>query len=81
MSERKIFIVDDSPTGHQFLPEALSKAGYQCVIAENGDEAIAKAKTEHPDLILMDMVMPGTSGCQATLAKELKGSVSRFRTG
>ena len=81
MSERKIFIVDDSPTGRQFLPEALSKAGYQCVIAENGDEAIAKAKTEQPDPILMDVVMPGTSGCQAALAKELKGPVFRFRMG
>ena len=79
MPVRKIFIVDGPPTERQFLPEALSKAGYQCVTAENGDEAIAKAKTEQPDLILMDVVMPGTSGCQATLAKELKGSVSRFR--
>ena len=79
MPVRKIFVVDDSPTERQFLPEALSKAGYQCVTAENGDEAIAKAKTEQYDLILMDGVMPGTSGYQATLAKELKGSVSRFR--
>ena len=68
MSERKIFIVDDSPTDRQFLLEVLSKAGYQCVTAENGDEAIAKSKTEQPDLILMDVVMPGTSGYQATRA-------------
>ena len=79
MPVRKIFIVDGPPTERQFLPEALSKAGYQCVTAENGDEAIAKAKTEQPDLIAMDVVMPGASGYQATLAKELKGSVSRFR--
>ena len=68
MPVRKILIVDDSPTDRQFLLEVLSKAGYQCVTAENGDEAIAKSKTELPDLILMDVVMPGTSGFQATRA-------------
>jgi len=66
MPVKKILIVDDSPTDRQFLLETLSKAGYQCVMAENGDEAIAKARTEFPDLILMDVVMPGTSGFQAT---------------
>lgn len=66
MSVKKILIVDDSPTDRQFLLETLSRAGYQCVIAENGDEGIAKSKSENPDLILMDVVMPGTSGFQAT---------------
>jgi twitching motility two-component system response regulator PilH len=68
MPVKKILIVDDSPTDRQFLLEVLSRAGYQCVTAENGDEAIAKSKTERPDLILMDVVMPGTSGYQATRA-------------
>ena len=68
MPVKKILIVDDSPTDRQFLLEVLSKAGYQCVTAENGDEAIAKSKTERPDLILMDVVMPGTNGFQATRA-------------
>ena len=68
MPVKKILIVDDSPTDRQFLLEALSKFGYQCVTAENGDEAIAKSKSEQPDLILMDVVMPGTSGYQATRA-------------
>lgn len=68
MPVRKILIVDDSPTDRQFLLEALSRAGYQCVTAENGDEAISKSRSEHPDLILMDVVMPGTSGFQATRA-------------
>ena len=68
MPVKKILIVDDSPTYRQFFLEALSKAGYQCVTAENGDEAILKSKSERPDLILMDVVMPGTSGFQATRA-------------
>ena len=66
MPIQKILIVDDSPTDRQFLLETLSRQGYQCVLAGNGDEAVAKSKSESPDLILMDIVMPGTSGFQAT---------------
>jgi twitching motility two-component system response regulator PilH len=68
MTIRKILIVDDSATDRQFLLEALSRQGYECVMAENGDEAVQKSKSESPDLILMDVVMPGTSGFQATRA-------------
>jgi twitching motility two-component system response regulator PilH len=66
MAIRKILIVDDSATDRQFLLEALSKQGYECVTAANGDEAVEKSHSESPDLILMDVVMPGTSGFQAT---------------
>ena len=68
MPIKKILIVEDSPTDRQFFMEVLSKQGFQCVTAENGDEAITKSKTEKPDLILMDVVMPGTNGFQATRA-------------
>ena len=68
MAVRKILIVDDSPTDRQFFMETLSKHGYPVVTAENGDEAITKSKSEKPDLILMDVVMPGTNGFQATRA-------------
>lgn len=68
MPIKKILIVDDSATDRQFLIETLSKRGYQCVIAQNGDEGIAKSKTEQPDLILMDIIMPGTDGFKATRA-------------
>ena len=66
MSVKKVLIVDDSPTERQFLLETLSRQGYTCVIATNGEEAVAKSKAELPDLILMDVVMPGTNGFQAT---------------
>jgi twitching motility two-component system response regulator PilH len=46
--------------------ETLAKKGYQVVTAENGEDAIVKAKSELPDLILMDVVMPGLNGYQAT---------------
>lgn len=68
MPIKKILIVDDSATDRQFLVELLSKAGYQCMTAPNGDEGIAKSKTDQPDLILMDIIMPGTDGFKATRA-------------
>ena len=63
---KKILIVDDSPTERQFLLETLSKCGYQCIVAGSGEEAVSKSRTEMPDVILMDVVMPGTNGYQAT---------------
>ena len=66
MAVKKILIVDDSATERQIMQELLSKRGYECVMAESGEEAVAKARTESPDLILMDVVMPGMNGFQAT---------------
>lgn len=64
----KILVVDDSPTERFFLSDLLTKRGYTVVTAENGDEAIAKARDEQPTLVVMDVVMPGMSGYQATRA-------------
>ncbi|MBN8453436.1 MAG: response regulator [Candidatus Accumulibacter sp.] len=63
---RKILVVDDSPTERYVLNELLTSNGYQVITAENGEEGIAKARSELPDLILMDVVMPGLNGYQAT---------------
>lgn len=66
MPVKKILVVDDSPTERHVLTEALQKAGYQVVAAASGEQAIDMARSELPDLILMDVVMPGMNGYQAT---------------
>ena len=68
MGIRKILIVDDSPTERHVLNDLLTKAGFEVVTSDNGEDAIQKAKQVKPDLILMDVVMPGLNGFQATRA-------------
>jgi twitching motility two-component system response regulator PilH len=68
MAVKKILIIDDSPTERAFLEALLVKAGYTTVLAMSGEEGVEKAKAELPDLILMDVVMPGLNGFQATRA-------------
>jgi twitching motility two-component system response regulator PilH len=68
MQVKKILVVDDSSTVRHYMVDTLMKLGFEVVTAENGDEAIAKSKTELPDLILMDVVMPEMNGFQATRA-------------
>lgn len=62
----KILIVDDSPTEQAVLENILLSGGYSTVMASDAQEGIAKASSEQPDLILMDVVMPGMNGFQAT---------------
>ena len=66
MPIKNILIVDDSATDRQFLSDLLAKNGFQVTTANSADEALAKAKSLKPDLVLMDIVMPGQNGFQAT---------------
>ena len=68
MAIRKILIVDDSPTERHVLNDMLTKAGYEVIASDSGEDAIFKARHARPDLILMDVVMPGLNGFQATRA-------------
>lgn len=68
MAIKNVLVVDDSPTDSHLLSEMLKKNGYQVTTAGSGEEGIAKAKSGKPDLILMDIVMPGMSGFEATRA-------------
>ncbi|KPK38660.1 MAG: chemotaxis protein CheY [Gammaproteobacteria bacterium SG8_47] len=62
----RILIIDDSPTEIHVLSGILNKNGFDVLTANNGEDGIATAKREKPDLILMDVVMPGMNGFQAT---------------
>ena len=66
MPIKSILIVDDSATDRQYLSDLLAKNGYQVSTANSADEALAKARQLRPDLVLMDVVMPGQNGFQAT---------------
>jgi twitching motility two-component system response regulator PilH len=68
MAIKKILIVDDSKTEIMFLTDALQKNGFAVRSAANADEAFARLAEEKPDLILMDVVMPGQNGFQTTRA-------------
>jgi twitching motility two-component system response regulator PilH len=63
-----ILIIDDSPTEVHAMKIALEMSGFKTVTAGNGEEGVRIAREMHPDLIFMDVVMPGMNGYQATRA-------------
>ena len=63
---QKILIVDDSPTERYYLTDILVKNGFAVSTADNGEEALVKMRADRPELILMDVVMPGANGFQVT---------------
>ena len=68
MTIKKILVVDDSATERHILGEILAKQGFEVSFAESGEMGVAMAKQDKPDLVLMDVVMPGLNGFQATRA-------------
>lgn len=66
MTIQKILLVDDSKTELYHLSEILRRHGYAIRTAENGDEALRRLEEDKPDLIVMDVVMPGQNGFQLT---------------
>lgn len=62
----RILIAEDHPDNREMLTRRLERKGYEVHIAENGQEAVDKAKSCAPDLILMDISMPIMSGIEAT---------------
>ena len=66
MAIQKILVVDDSKTELHHLSDILGKRGFVVRTAENGEEAMRRLAEEKPDLILMDVVMPGQNGFQLT---------------
>jgi len=66
MPIKNILLVDDSKTELHHMSELLDKRGFAVRTAENGDEALRRLGEQVPDLILMDVVMPGQNGFQLT---------------
>ena len=72
----RILIVDDSPMEMFRFREILSKHGYEVLEATNGADGVTLAQAELPDLVLMDVVMPGVNGFQAT-CQIARGAVTK----
>lgn len=68
MSINKVLVVDDSKTELMFLTDLLVKNGFSVKTAENAEDAFRRLAEEKPELILMDVVMPGQNGFQLTRA-------------
>ena len=70
MTRKKILVVDDSKTALFMVAMILKKEPYELLTANDGKQALEVAAAEHPDLILMDVVMPRKTGFEA--CRELK---------
>ena len=66
MPIKTVLVVDDSATDRYAIGEMLRKGGYRVALAASAEEALAKLPQIKPDLVLMDVVMPGQNGFQAT---------------
>ncbi len=62
----KILLVEDNELNRNMLERRLLRKGFQVILAANGEESIAKAAQDSPDLILMDLSLPGIDGWEAT---------------
>lgn len=65
MKKKTILVVDDDPTIILYVGEVLSAHGFRMISATDGEEGIALATAEHPELILLDLVMPKMNGFEA----------------
>jgi DNA-binding response OmpR family regulator len=70
MATEKILIIDDDPTTLRMLTVGLQKAGYDVIGGETGEAALTLAREEKPDLLILDLVLPGTSGLE--VCRELR---------
>jgi len=66
VTKQKVLIVDDDERVLRLLQLCLHRAGYQIITATTGEEGVRKVRAEKPDLVLMDVMMPGIDGFEAT---------------
>lgn len=62
----KILLVEDNEISRDILMRRLKRFGHEIIVASDGSQAVARAQNDHPDLILMDMTLPGMDGWDAT---------------
>lgn len=74
----RILLIDDSPTDTAVLTQLLQRNGHQVLASGSGEDGIEVCKRELPDLVLMDLVLPGMSGFQATRALSRDDSTSNI---
>ena len=65
-AKRRVLLAEDHPGTMEVMQTELEVLGYEVVLAQDGQEAVEKAATESPDLIVMDIIMPKLDGFQAT---------------
>ncbi len=63
---KRILVVEDQEDNRRILRDLLTSVGYEIIEATTGEEGVALAETGHPDLILMDIQLPGIDGYEAT---------------
>jgi len=73
---KKVLIADDEPDIVEILKYNLEKEGYQVITAKDGNEAVDKAKQSQPDLVVLDMMMPGKNGVEVC---EILRAQTQFR--
>jgi len=77
MASQRILVADDDPITARFLASLLESEGYQVLLAEDGDQAVALAREHRPDLILCDLVMPYRDGFEVLRALRSDGAHTR----
>lgn len=73
-----ILIIDDSPTEVMVFSNLLEKNGFRVSSASNAEEGIARVRSERPDLVIMDVIMPGMNGFQATRTLSRDGATANI---